>query len=130
MNLQLAGNVLPMGDYRVDGDEKMLGYLFVRHALYNACYDFLFTLAQFGSPFFFIGIGHIQCNFRLLFCLYQLLLLYIILQTKYGRYKQILFDLGMRSQILFAQEDIDGGLIGGASLKAVDFSKIVAAASK
>lgn len=31
---------------------------------------------------------------------------------------------------LVAQPDVDGGLIGGASLKAVDFSKIVAAASK
>lgn len=31
---------------------------------------------------------------------------------------------------LLAQEDVDGGLIGGASLKAVDFSKIVEAASK
>lgn len=31
---------------------------------------------------------------------------------------------------LLAQEDVDGGLIGGASLKAEDFSKIVAAASK
>ncbi len=26
---------------------------------------------------------------------------------------------------LMAQPDIDGGLIGGASLKAVDFSKVV-----
>ena len=31
---------------------------------------------------------------------------------------------------LLAQEDIDGGLIGGASLKAPDFAKIVEAASK
>ncbi|HPU67453.1 MAG TPA: triose-phosphate isomerase [Clostridiales bacterium] len=31
---------------------------------------------------------------------------------------------------LLAQPDVDGGLIGGASLKAEDFSKIVAAASK
>lgn len=31
---------------------------------------------------------------------------------------------------LLAQEDVDGGLIGGASLKAEDFAKIVAAASK
>ncbi len=31
---------------------------------------------------------------------------------------------------LLAQEDIDGGLIGGASLKAADFATIVAAASK
>ncbi len=31
---------------------------------------------------------------------------------------------------LLAQPDIDGGLIGGASLKAVDFSEIVKAASK
>ena len=31
---------------------------------------------------------------------------------------------------LVAQEDIDGGLIGGASLKAADFAKIVEAASK
>ena len=31
---------------------------------------------------------------------------------------------------LVAQEDIDGGLIGGASLKAPDFAKIVEAASK
>ncbi len=31
---------------------------------------------------------------------------------------------------LLSQPDVDGGLIGGASLKAVDFSKIVAAASK
>ena len=31
---------------------------------------------------------------------------------------------------LVAKENVDGGLIGGASLKAVDFSKIVAAASK
>ena len=31
---------------------------------------------------------------------------------------------------LLAKEHVDGGLIGGASLKAVDFSKIVAAASK
>ncbi|MDD6807698.1 MAG: triose-phosphate isomerase [Oscillospiraceae bacterium] len=30
---------------------------------------------------------------------------------------------------LLAQDDIDGGLIGGASLKSADFSKIVAAAS-
>jgi len=30
---------------------------------------------------------------------------------------------------LLAQNDIDGGLIGGASLKAVDFLSIVAAAS-
>ncbi|MBQ8082582.1 MAG: triosephosphate isomerase, partial [Clostridia bacterium] len=31
---------------------------------------------------------------------------------------------------LVAQEDIDGGLIGGASLKPADFAKIVEAASK
>ena len=31
---------------------------------------------------------------------------------------------------LVAKVNVDGGLIGGASLKAVDFSKIVAAASK
>lgn len=31
---------------------------------------------------------------------------------------------------LLAQEDVDGGLIGGASLKAEDFAKIVKAASK
>lgn len=31
---------------------------------------------------------------------------------------------------LLAMEDVDGGLIGGASLKAVDFSQIVKAASK
>ena len=31
---------------------------------------------------------------------------------------------------LLAQEDVDGGLIGGAALKAPDFSAIVAAASK
>ena len=31
---------------------------------------------------------------------------------------------------LFGKEDIDGGLIGGASLKAPDFATIVAAASK
>ena len=31
---------------------------------------------------------------------------------------------------LLAEEDVDGGLIGGASLKAEDFSKIVKAASK
>lgn len=31
---------------------------------------------------------------------------------------------------LLSKEDIDGGLIGGASLKAVDFAKIVEAASK
>ena len=31
---------------------------------------------------------------------------------------------------LVRMEDIDGGLIGGASLKAEDFSKIVEAASK
>ena len=31
---------------------------------------------------------------------------------------------------LLAQEDVDGGLIGGASLKAEDFSVIVKAASK
>lgn len=31
---------------------------------------------------------------------------------------------------LLAQEDVDGGLIGGASLKAADFAKIVEAASK
>ena len=31
---------------------------------------------------------------------------------------------------LLAQEDVDGGLIGGASLKAADFSIIVKAASK
>ncbi len=31
---------------------------------------------------------------------------------------------------LLAQEDVDGGLIGGASLKAEDFSIIVKAASK
>ena len=31
---------------------------------------------------------------------------------------------------LLAQPDIDGGLIGGASLKAPDFAAIVAAASK
>lgn len=31
---------------------------------------------------------------------------------------------------LLAQEDVDGGLIGGASLKAEDFAKIVEAASK
>ena len=29
---------------------------------------------------------------------------------------------------LFAQRDIDGGLVGGASLDAVDFSAIIAAA--
>ena len=31
---------------------------------------------------------------------------------------------------LLAQPDVDGGLIGGASLKPVDFSEIVKAASK
>ena len=31
---------------------------------------------------------------------------------------------------LLAQEDVDGGLIGGAALKAADFSTIIAAASK
>ena len=31
---------------------------------------------------------------------------------------------------LLAQPDIDGGLIGGASLKPVDFSKIVAATAQ
>ena len=31
---------------------------------------------------------------------------------------------------LLAQPDVDGGLIGGASLKAPDFAKIVEAASK
>ena len=31
---------------------------------------------------------------------------------------------------LLAQPDVDGGLIGGASLKAADFSVIVKAASK
>ena len=31
---------------------------------------------------------------------------------------------------LLAKEDVDGGLIGGASLKAPDFGVIVAAASK
>ena len=31
---------------------------------------------------------------------------------------------------LVAQEDVDGGLIGGASLKAEDFAVIVKAASK
>jgi triosephosphate isomerase len=31
---------------------------------------------------------------------------------------------------LLSMEDIDGGLIGGASLKPVDFSVIVGAASK
>jgi triosephosphate isomerase len=31
---------------------------------------------------------------------------------------------------LFAQEDIDGGLIGGASLKAEDFVSIAVQASK
>ena len=31
---------------------------------------------------------------------------------------------------LVSKEDVDGGLIGGASLKAPDFAKIVAAASK
>ena len=31
---------------------------------------------------------------------------------------------------LLAQEDVDGGLIGGAALKAADFSAIIAAASK
>jgi len=30
---------------------------------------------------------------------------------------------------LLAQQDIDGGLVGGASLKAADFSQIIAAAS-
>ncbi len=30
---------------------------------------------------------------------------------------------------LLAQDDIDGGLIGGASLKSADFAKIVEAAS-
>ena len=32
------------------------------------------------------------------------------------------------AQVLFAQDDIDGGLIGGASLKAADFLAIIAAA--
>ena len=31
---------------------------------------------------------------------------------------------------LLAQPDVDGGLIGGASLKAADFAQIVEAASK
>ena len=31
---------------------------------------------------------------------------------------------------LLAQPDIDGGLIGGASLKPVDFSKIIAATAQ
>jgi triosephosphate isomerase len=31
---------------------------------------------------------------------------------------------------LLAEEDVDGGLIGGASLKAGDFASIVKAASK
>lgn len=31
---------------------------------------------------------------------------------------------------IFAKEDVDGGLIGGASLKAPDFAAIVEAASK
>ena len=31
---------------------------------------------------------------------------------------------------LLGKENVDGGLIGGASLKAADFSEIVAAASK
>ena len=31
---------------------------------------------------------------------------------------------------IFAQPDIDGGLIGGASLKAADFLRIIAAAAR
>ena len=34
------------------------------------------------------------------------------------------------AEALLAQEDVDGGLIGGASLKADAFGAIVAAASK
>lgn len=33
-------------------------------------------------------------------------------------------------QSFWAQPDIDGGLIGGASLKPVDFSKIIAATAQ
>ena len=39
-------------------------------------------------------------------------------------------ELATRADELVAKANVDGGLIGGASLKAADFAKIVAAASK
>jgi len=114
MNLQFTGYVPTMGDDRMDGNIQRFGYFLVRHALYHAGDDFLFTLAKVvRSCFFFLGHG----NF--FYLLVGMGLRNLLFQLKHGRHKEIIFHFVVRSQIFLTVEDVEEDGIHHVGLPAV-----------
>ena len=101
-DIELLGNVAPVGDDRIDRDEQMVGNLLVRHALYEADDD---VLLAFRDPILSLDtLVHIRQARR------DAVVLDPLLQQADGWHEQLVLDVAVISQpLLIYIYIIEGG---------------------
>ena len=104
VDLQLAGDVAPVGDDGVDGDAEPFGYLLVLQALDDADDDLLLALAERLAVVLSASEDHLRDVFR------EVVLTGQTLQTHDGGGEDVVLDLGVLAQpFLVVVDVVEGG---------------------